>query len=33
MYFMEKLGYEMDVKNGKIVKVEKSVMKVSGLIL
>jgi hypothetical protein len=25
MYFMEKLGYEMDVKNGKIVKVEESV--------
>jgi len=25
MYFMEKLGYEMDVKNGKIVKVDESV--------
>ena len=25
MYFMERLGYEMDVKNGKIVKVEESV--------
>jgi hypothetical protein len=25
MYFMERLGYKMDVKNGKIVKVEESV--------